>query len=262
MKDLPGLFAHGPDLIVEKNLTVSGRVHLLGGKGDLFTWMDGVETTLAVLQVVNRFAGAEALWVAKGAGTADNALIDLSGNGNHLDYDDYDEGEWRNEYGWAGDGSSVFDTGIIPALEQTVYVAFANVVNPANNAGLIGCREDIGGTIYNHHIRVYVAATDDHRCAFEGTSDGETPRVESGVLAMNKNGFWLNGVEFSAQSITDDRAYSLTMYLMSTRDPSGTAGDVLNDGYVAAAAIVGETDDDEMVYLRSRALMNLIGIVE
>jgi len=43
MKELPGVWVHGPDLIVDKNLTVAGRLHLMGSKGDLFTWMDGVD---------------------------------------------------------------------------------------------------------------------------------------------------------------------------------------------------------------------------
>lgn len=284
-KKLPGVWVQGPDLIVDKNLTVSGRVHLLESKGDLFTWMDGADADVDELQgemdtaegeidtlqeslntvkrllVMQAFSwGTEALWVPKYASDADEALVDLMGNGHDLTYANYSANDWSKGNGWAGSAAGYFDTGILPALEQTIYVAFSNVVNPNNNATPIGVTQYLSDGNRNHLMRIYTAATDDHRCAFMATAAGVTPRVETGVLAMNKDGFWLNGVEFSAQNISTSYTYTRSMYLMCWRNASDAPGDFFNDGYVAAAAIINATDTDSRVFQRSRALMNLLGL--
>lgn len=201
--------------------------------------------------------GAQAAWRAKGATDANAALVDLTGNANNLTYDNYDSDEWSADNGWAGNGADYFDTGILPALEQTIYLAFVGVASPVNNNSPIGARESISGTFRNHLMRIYVSATDDHRCAFMGTADGVTPRVESGVLAMNKAGFWLNGVKFSAQNITDDYTFTITVFLMAINE-AGSAANIMSDGSVAAACIVNSTEHDNIVKYRSNELLKLI----
>lgn len=217
--------------------------------------------TLLRQMIMQAFAdNGTALWIPRYASDADEALTDMMGNGNDLNYDHYDDADWSKANGWAGSAAGYFDTGILPQLEQTIYVAFTNVVNPNNNAAPIGVRQSISGTVRNHLVRIYTEATDDHRCAFMGTADGVTPRVQAGVLAMNKNGFWLNGVEFSAQSISTSYAFTTNLFLMAINN-LGSPGDYFNDGHIAAAAIVNATDTDSRIFQRSRAMMELIGSV-
>jgi hypothetical protein len=202
--------------------------------------------------------GATAAWIAKGAASANAALVDLTGNGNDLTYDNADSGNWSSANGWAADGTDYFDTGILPQLEQTIYIAYSGMTSLSNNCAPVGVRESISGTFRNHLMRLHLSATNSQTCAFQGTSAGLTPREVTGVVAMNKAGFWVNGVEYSNQNITDDYTYTANMFLMAQHLAGTGARDILDDGHIAAACIVNGTDTDEVTKFRSDELMKLV----
>jgi hypothetical protein len=202
--------------------------------------------------------GAEAAWRAKGAASSSDALVDLTGNGNNLTYDNYASTDWTTANGWAGNGTGYFDTGILPQLEQTIYIAYSGMTSLTNNAAPVGTRESISGTFRNHLMRLHVSATNSQTCAFQGTSAGLTPREVTGVVAMNKAGFWVNGVEYSNQNITDDYTFTANMFLMAQNLAGTGAFDILDAGYIVAACIVNATDSDAVVKQRMAAMEKIL----
>lgn len=201
---------------------------------------------------------AEACWIPKGAANKDAALIDLTGNGNDLSYTNYDDSGWSAENGWAGSIDGYFDTGIVPQLEQTIYVAITDANSLSNYATAIGAAETINGTLRHHFIQMQGASSADTVYRFENIGYVDTRRTTA-VIAINKAGFWVNGTEVSDQSITDDYPYTINIFI-GARNGNGTADNFLSDGYIVAACIVNATDDDDTIRARTYAMQKLIGL--
>lgn len=199
---------------------------------------------------------AEACWIPRGAVSASAALVDLTGNGNDLTYTNYAEAGWSAENGWAGSADGYFDTGIVPQLEQTIYVAFTDTEDTGSNADLIGTRELIGAAQRQHYLRNRGGLTGLQYNFMDNVQADGTYRTD-GVVAMNKNGFWLNGVERWAQTISTSYTFTINMFLMALNN-NGTENNILTTGHVAAVCIVNATDDDDTIKLRSHAMRNII----
>ena len=197
--------------------------------------------------------GATAAWRAKGAASSSDALIDLTGNGYDLNYDNFPSTNWNTTTGWAADGAGYFDTGILPALEQTIYVAFKGTSDTGSNAELIGARELISGTQRQHYLRNRGGVTG-LQYNFQDNVQAVGTFYADGVVAMNKNGFWLDGVKLYTTDISTEYEFTLSMYLMALNNNS-VAANILPNGYITAACIVNETETDAIVEQRSLAML-------
>ena len=200
--------------------------------------------------------GATAAWRATLADSSTDALIDLTGNGYDLNYDNYPSTNWDTTTGWAADGSGYFDTGILPALEQTIYVAFKGTSDTGSNAELIGARELISGTQRQHYLRNRGGVTG-LQYNFQDNVQAVGTFYADGVVAMNKNGFWFNGVELYGQSISTAYTFTLSMYLMALNNNS-VAANILPNGYITAACIVNSTESDTIVQQRMTAMKRIV----
>ena len=203
----------------------------------------------------NWYDGATAAWRAKGAASAAAAIVDLTGNGNDLTYDNADSGNWSADNGWAGNGTDYFDTGILPALTQTIYMAFSNVPT-SDNQDLFGTRETILSVTQQHYSRVYNASDGKIYMFFQSDIYAED-YPSTGVIAMNRWGKWINGVKVETSTVTK-KDFTLPMYLMASNFNGSAYLPLLDGAYFVAGCIVNSTESDTIVQQRMAAMQAIL----